>query len=759
LTGLQFSSTRQSGVERAASAPEIPQSAAHDHQRRIFMTSHFVRNLASILRPSALPLAALVLASASQPLSAQNLLSNPSFENGLAGWTLVSGSVTTVSYGSVDVPTTQVGNVIGGGGQLLRDSAGNLSVVEQIVQVGPLGAGTRVRARGFFGGNGGSGDQSRLVVRFLNAAGGEISIVSLPYVSTVARNSETVLMLREEVIQPPPGTDRIAARIEMQDLNCCAEFAIADNISLELTSAAVIPNPLPLQTELLVNPSFELGWSSTSPLTLVNAQGWEGVSGTTTTLLYSPASSIAPSNTVSTVIGGGSRLLVQGAGNSGIKQRLDVRGNASQIATGLEFELSAYLGGGGGSGDNTRVEVLFLDADFLPVGAAAPTLGPVTAANRNLETVVMRRELRSLLPSSTSYIDISVLMTDLNCCNSNALADKLSAKLRLPSAVAKLQLNTNLIRNGGFEQGDLPGSPLQLNDPNSWIGVASGSVTVDSYGLSNGLTPSVAFASANGLGGLCARGSANAKLQKSFSLVGYEQAIQQGRLFLDASAWLGGFGSTNDDAGVAIRFASATGAQIDLPELLGPVTALDRANQTTLLLRASTRQVPQLAVSFTVELEFRDLQCCTNWALADEISVSLRDTAQPGLNYCTSTINSTGAVALMSATGSASISANNLVLRAGPVQPSSAGLFFYGFATTQAPFGNGTRCITPPLTRFPVSTANNNGVLAFPIDYSSTQAAQLVVGATAYFQSWYRDPAAGGENFNTSDGYRLTFAP
>jgi hypothetical protein len=697
------------------------------------------------------------IATSAAPCAAQNLLSNPSFENGLTGWTLLSGSATPVSYGTVDVPTAQVGNWIGGGGQLLRQSAGGLTAIEQIVQVGPLGSGTRVRARGFFGGNGGSADQCRLVVRFLNAGGAEISRVNLPYVSVTARNSETVLMLREELIQPPAGTDRLAARIEMQDLTCCTDFATADNISLELTSATVVPDPLPLQTELLVNPSFEQGWSGVSPLTLVDAQGWEGVGGTTTTMLYSPSSPTAPSNAVSSVIDGGSRLLVQGAGgSSGLKQRLDVRGNASQIASGLELELSAYLGGGGSSGDNTRVEVLFLDANFLPVGGAAPSLVPVTAANRNFETVVMRREMKAILPSSTSYVDISVLMTDLTCCLSNALADKLSAKLRLPSALAKLQLSTNLIRNGGFEQGDLAGSPLLLNDPNSWTGVASDSVTVDSYGLSSGMTPSVAFAIANGLGGLCARGGTNARLQQSFSLVGYEQAIQQGRLFLDASAWLGGVGTANDDARINIRFASATGAQVGQPEQLGPVTALDRANQTTLLLRAATRQVPQTSVSFTVELEFRDLTCCLNWALADEISASLRDTAQPGLNYCTSTINSTGATALMSANGTNSIAADDLVLRANPVPVATAGLFFYGFSRAQAPFGNGIRCIAPPLTRFPVVTANNNGVLVFPVDYATSQ---IAAGATLHFQAWFRDAAAGGATFTTSDGYELSFVP
>ena len=36
---------------------------------------------------------------------------------------------------------------------------------------------------------------------------------------------------------------------------------------------------------------------------------------------------------------------------------------------------------------------------------------------------------------------------------------------------------------------------------------------------------------------------------------------------------------------------------------------------------------------------------------------------------------------------------------------------------------------------------------------------QITAGSTWNFQFWYRDPAAGGADFNLSDGLEVTFCP
>jgi len=145
---------------------------------------------------------------------AQNLLSNPGFESGLTGWSVLSGNVIVDSYGTSAVPSTQVASWIGGEGHVLRDAAAG-GVVRQIVNTGPIPPNTRVRAGGFFGGLAHYTDKARLVVIFRDVAGSEINRSNPPYVAAEARNLETVLMRREAVLDAPTATNSIAVQIEL----------------------------------------------------------------------------------------------------------------------------------------------------------------------------------------------------------------------------------------------------------------------------------------------------------------------------------------------------------------------------------------------------------------------------------------------------------------------------------------------------------------------------------------------------------------
>ena len=135
-----------------------------------------------------------------------------------------------------------------------------------------------------------------------------------------------------------------------------------------------------------------------------------------------------------------------------------------------------------------------------------------------------------------------------------------------------------------------------------------------------------------------------------------------------------------------------------------------------------------------------------------------------GTNYCTSTPNSTGLPALISATGSASVSANDLSLHAQPVPALQNGVFFYGPIQTQVPFGNGFRCVGAGATgiaRLPIENSGLAGVLEHDLDNTlpPTAVTQITSGSTWNFQAWFRDPAGGGAFFNLSDGLSVTFAP
>jgi hypothetical protein len=144
--------------------------------------------------------------------------------------------------------------------------------------------------------------------------------------------------------------------------------------------------------------------------------------------------------------------------------------------------------------------------------------------------------------------------------------------------------------------------------------------------------------------------------------------------------------------------------------------------------------------------------------LLDEIAdeVVILENTPLGTEFCVSTPNSTGSAARASATGSASVAANDLTLRAGPL-PNGFGFFFYGSAQAPpSPTGNGTLCLGGSLFRSPVANATGL-LLAVELDLSSAPANTITAGSTWYFQGIFRDAVAGGAAFDLSDGVAVTF--
>lgn len=136
-------------------------------------------------------------------------------------------------------------------------------------------------------------------------------------------------------------------------------------------------------------------------------------------------------------------------------------------------------------------------------------------------------------------------------------------------------------------------------------------------------------------------------------------------------------------------------------------------------------------------------------------------------SYCTPSPNSTGMAARIGALGCTSISANEFVLRCGLCPPDQFGVFFYGPEVTRTPFGNGFVCVgtgktgvfrlNPPLQIDAAGTVQR--LLDFGQPPAGGGPGQIVPGATWNFQFWYRDPDAGGSNFNLSDGLSVSFVP
>jgi hypothetical protein len=131
---------------------------------------------------------------------------------------------------------------------------------------------------------------------------------------------------------------------------------------------------------------------------------------------------------------------------------------------------------------------------------------------------------------------------------------------------------------------------------------------------------------------------------------------------------------------------------------------------------------------------------------------------------CIATANSTGDAAEIGYAGSPSVAANDLTLLASQLPPGQFGIFYYGAAETQVSFGNGFRCVAPGgvgLFRFPPMSTGTTGTATYALDNTSPPQAsgQITAYSTWHFQFWFRDPLAGGANFNLSDALEITFCP
>ncbi len=134
-------------------------------------------------------------------------------------------------------------------------------------------------------------------------------------------------------------------------------------------------------------------------------------------------------------------------------------------------------------------------------------------------------------------------------------------------------------------------------------------------------------------------------------------------------------------------------------------------------------------------------------------------------NYCLSAPNSAGAGARISAGGTISISASDFELVTDGAPPNLFGLFYYGSAAIELPFGDGWRCVgagtSGTLRLNPPVQIDSTGAVHRLVDFTLPPAGsgpgKIDPASTWYFQFWYRDPGFGDSGFNLSDGLRVTF--
>jgi len=154
----------------------------------------------------------------------------------------------------------------------------------------------------------------------------------------------------------------------------------------------------------------------------------------------------------------------------------------------------------------------------------------------------------------------------------------------------------------------------------------------------------------------------------------------------------------------------------------------------------------------------RDEAARTQW-MTQSLSFQIVPSQPQFETYCIAAPNSVGPGATMNWAGSASVSANNLVLNAIGCPPGTSGLFYYGQTSAQTPFGNGFRCVGGSVFRLPVLTTNSFGDAVQPVNLGTMPGGPILAGQTWHFQLWYRNPAGGGTGFNLSNGLRVRFCP
>lgn len=131
--------------------------------------------------------------------------------------------------------------------------------------------------------------------------------------------------------------------------------------------------------------------------------------------------------------------------------------------------------------------------------------------------------------------------------------------------------------------------------------------------------------------------------------------------------------------------------------------------------------------------------------------------------YCQATLNSQGNSAAISYSGSLVLGQQSfgLSVTGHTVHAASFGMFTYGTQPTNVPFGNGYLCISPfapGIYRMPTQ-ALTQPTIVLAMEDAAANFAQLTPGSSWYFQFWYRDPDAGGSNFNLSNGLHVIFSP
>jgi hypothetical protein len=132
----------------------------------------------------------------------------------------------------------------------------------------------------------------------------------------------------------------------------------------------------------------------------------------------------------------------------------------------------------------------------------------------------------------------------------------------------------------------------------------------------------------------------------------------------------------------------------------------------------------------------------------------------PAVRFCPATMNSTGLVGRIDASGTTSVTMNDCGLQFSHCPHDVFGVCFAGSSQGQVTYGNGVLCVVGTVHRLPSVHFAASGTASLALDLDSPPlSSYLVPGSTWGFQCAFRDPAAGGARLNTTDAIQLRFTP
>jgi hypothetical protein len=246
----------------------------------------------------------------------------------------------------------------------------------------------------------------------------------------------------------------------------------------------------------------------------------------------------------------------------------------------------------------------------------------------------------------------------------------------------------NLLQNPGAEAGPGGTDSSGMMPPPDWT--VTGDFTVVQYGAAGGFPTQAVGASIDGGANFFAGGnSAASTATQAVDVSGFAGAIDAGTEAGTLSGDLGGYDSQDDNMVVTATYLSASGSPL-ASLTIGPVTAADRDDQTTLLPRSATGPVPTGTRSIQVVMTSTRFQGDYDDGYGDNISLTLATSSPPSAV--------TGSPAVTGSTGAAfsgSVNPNGLATTVSfqygldPSLEGSTGPVVYTQSTSAQQIGSG----------------------------------------------------------------------